>query len=202
MKKIPNSAFKKGQIPHNLGLRNEAKLRGDAHYFTGQSCKNGHISKRLTSNGSCMECCKINAAKRRKKQTLKQKDEVRKKSAARSALWRQNNPDYLDRHRECKIKYKKSLDGRSKNRVHLAKRRIVLLERTISQDEDDLWMIEEIYHLAALRNQMFGFQWHVDHIVPLQGKTISGLHVPNNLRVIPWLDNLKKGNKYLEAERG
>jgi len=59
----------------------------------------------------------------------------------------------------------------------------------------DIWMMQEAYHLAKLRTKMFGFKWHVDHVLPLQGKTVSGLHVPTNLQVIPWLDNVKKHNR-------
>ena len=62
--------------------------------------------------------------------------------------------------------------------------------------DDDKWLIEQTYELAALRTKMFGFSWHVDHIIPLQGKTVSGLHVPTNLQVIPGVENLRKNNRF------
>lgn len=62
--------------------------------------------------------------------------------------------------------------------------------------EDDKWMVEQAYELAAVRSKMFGFKWHVDHVIPLNGKRVSGLHVPTNLQVVPWIDNLKKHNKF------
>lgn len=62
---------------------------------------------------------------------------------------------------------------------------------------EDKWLIHEAFKLAALRTKMHGFSWHVDHIIPLQGKLVSGLHVPENLQVIPWVDNIKKANKYV-----
>jgi hypothetical protein len=57
-------------------------------------------------------------------------------------------------------------------------------------------MIEQAYEIAALRTEMFGFSWHVDHVAPLLGKKVSGLHVPQNLRVIPGLENMSKGNRF------
>lgn len=77
------------------------------------------------------------------------------------------------------------------------KRKIALTNRTPPWlSEDDLWAIQEAYLLAEKRTQLFGFSWHVDHVIPLRGKNVSGLHVPNNLQVIPAIDNLRKTNKY------
>jgi len=61
---------------------------------------------------------------------------------------------------------------------------------------DDHWVMQEAYALAALRTKVFGFVWHVDHIIPLQGDRVSGLHTPENLQVIPWRENIRKANTY------
>lgn len=63
--------------------------------------------------------------------------------------------------------------------------------------EDDFWLMEEAYNLAQLRNKVTGLEWHVDHIIPLQGANVSGLHVPTNLQVILAADNLSKGAKWV-----
>lgn len=66
--------------------------------------------------------------------------------------------------------------------------------------EDDNFLIHEIYHLASLRTEATGVEWQVDHILPLQGKKVSGLHVPTNLQVIPAVVNNKKRNKFTPGD--
>lgn len=78
-----------------------------------------------------------------------------------------------------------------------AKRKAAHLQRTPNWlTEDDHWLMEQAYELAAARTRMLGFVWHVDHIYPLQGKLVSGLHVPLNLQVIPGVENRSKSNNY------
>ena len=58
------------------------------------------------------------------------------------------------------------------------------------------FVTKEATNLAKLREEITGFKWHIDHIIPLQGRNVCGFHVWSNLQVIPAVQNLSKGNKY------
>lgn len=106
--------------------------------------------------------------------------------------WRKRNPERL-----AGIYRDWAYQNRDKVNAKWMKRDAAKKNRTPPWlSNDDLWFIEQAYDIAALRTKMIGIQFHVDHIVPLQGKTVSGLHVPWNLQVIPALANRQKSNKF------
>ncbi len=103
----------------------------------------------------------------------------RDNSEARAAYLRGYQKKNLDKVRAWSMKY------------HASK-----LQRTPSWlTEDDFWMIEQAYEIAVKRTKATGVLCHVDHIVPLQGENVSGLHVPWNLQVITEIENKQKGNR-------
>ena len=77
--------------------------------------------------------------------------------------------------------------------ARVAKRRAVKCSSTPAWA--NLKAIKRIYQMCARVSQETGVQHHVDHVIPLQGKRVCGLHVEHNLQIIPATDNRKKSNK-------
>lgn len=198
-----------------------AKELGHTTYVPEVPCRRGHSLRSI--RGTCIECRKIqekaryranpeetkkkaaekyqkNAQKNREKRRVWYAEHKEKEKAIakiRSAEWRAKNPNHSGA-AEAKKKWKQ--ENPHKVRADTIKRRVAKMRRTPAWlTEEDYWMIEQAYELAALRKKMFGFSWHVDHVIPLQGEMVSGLHVPTNLQVIPWIVNVSKANKYLPA---
>jgi hypothetical protein len=77
-----------------------------------------------------------------------------------------------------------------------ARRRAAKLQRTPRWLSDEQRaQIVRIYEAAARLTRNASAVYHVDHIIPLRGSTVSGLHVPWNLQILRATDNLKKGNR-------
>jgi len=148
--------------------------------FYKQSTRGGHGVR-----GSCKLC--DNVQKKEYRDLLGKKLLERKKSE-------------YQRNRQSRLSQKRIYRQENKGKINalVAARKKVIKQRTPKWlTEDDKWIIQEAYELAALRSKLFGFSWHVDHVIPLQGKQVSGLHVPNNLQVIPGVENIRKKNKVL-----
>jgi hypothetical protein len=75
-----------------------------------------------------------------------------------------------------------------------AKRRAAKIERTPAWANKD--EIDVIYRQSSLLQKLIGRDMHVDHVVPLQGDLVSGLHVANNLQITFATLNIIKSNKF------
>lgn len=153
----------------------QAKELGLKSYFTGKPCPQGHIVTRQISGG-CMQCKRDENKKWRDKQPLGRTLEA-------AAKWRKENPQ-----RFANVKREWRKRNPHKHIAYRAARKAAKLRAT------PLWAnlkaIALIYEEAAKKGLS------VDHIIPLQGKKVCGLHVANNLQLMPLAANLAKGNKF------
>jgi hypothetical protein len=185
----------------------KAKLQGLKHYFTGVPCKFGHVAKRQVSNRGCVVCLKSKAtawAKANPERT----EEIRSSwnslnREKTNARMRQRRIDYPDSYKQAIANWRKNNATRyAVYAAHVASmRRAKKLNQTPKWlTENDITAIECKYSVCAMLNKYGVEKWEVDHIVPLQGANVSGLHTPSNLRVIPKALNRAKGNKLLEVD--
>jgi len=97
------------------------------------------------------------------------------KKSAYSAQWRKEN--------------------RHKNVAKAVKYRSSKLQRTPAWfDADHAWVLQEAAELAIMREKMVGGKWAIDHVYPLAGKLVSGLHTMDNIQVVPTSFNIWKHN--------
>jgi len=78
------------------------------------------------------------------------------------------------------------------SRKRYAKKRLATPQWLSELQKDQISLFQEAADKMKLDT---GINFHVDHIIPIQGKYVSGLHVPWNLQVITAQDNHRKGNK-------
>lgn len=113
--------------------------------------------------------------------------EKRERELALNREWRKANWDRVK-------KYKHKSGALQVH--HVAMRHAAKLRATPSWSEAD--DIANLYELARTLSLATGFEHHVDHIVPLKGRTVCGLHVLANLRVITAEQNKRKSNRLIE----
>lgn len=193
--------------------RAEAKAQGLKFYNTGKPCKHGHLSDRYVG-GQCVECVKIAGVDQYKNNRETQYASWRKWYEAnkethhiRSKRWQATNPEKVraaakswaaanpEKVAARTKRYRQMHPDRATAlAVSSVARRAKRMPKWLSTD--DKWLLRQAYALAKQRTQLFGFVWEVDHIIPLRGATVSGLHVPTNVQVIPKALNRLKRNMY------
>lgn len=206
--------------------RKTAKASGLKWYFTGKPCSRGHVSERLVSNCCCKLCAlgrfkkfyqdnkermlnrtrdwrsskgaalnekrrenrAINCLSfREKSRALYAKDPERAKQQASS--FRKRNPEKV---REMQRSWK------SRNRAKATA--LQTLRDAAKSKATPAWAskeaIEKIYAEAARITRETGIEHQVDHIIPIRGRDVVGLHVEYNLQVITAIENKRKGNRF------
>lgn len=123
--------------------------------------------------------------------------EVIERAKATRKAWRERNIEY---ERQRKIEYKAA--NKARVRHHQATRRASIIKaKPPWLTKDQKRQIVEIYAEAVRLSEETGVQHHVDHIVPLRGGTVCGLHVPWNLRAIPADVNQRRPRFWRGEER-
>lgn len=125
-------------------------------------------------------------AERAKRHREKNRDHL----AAAAKAWRLANPEQVKANRDAWFAARPGYVNERGMRRYASK-----LRQTPAWA--DLAAIREVYALAA-EFKAAGFDVHVDHIVPLKGKRVSGLHVQGNLRVCLAKHNREKSNTWRE----
>jgi 5-methylcytosine-specific restriction endonuclease McrA len=188
--------------------RQVAKERGISKFFTGVPCIRGHISDRFTKQGNCVMCQRrANSVHYKKTLKRRRQTEIRDRVLATERAYTARNSDainarrrerYAERRDEMIERRRRYYDNNlpaivATNRKMVA-RRLKRIPPWITTEQTA--EMAAMYRLAADLSEETGIKHHVDHIVPLQGKKVCGLHVLWNLQVIPWKENLKKGNAW------
>lgn len=156
--------------------REKAVIDGEK-FYQGEPCKHGHSGVRYTSNRNCLECA-----------------EIQRKS------WHKEN---RERHNQMNKEWRIKNSERSKEQERLRTQarwckvkdaRLFKSHRLYAKD------MREKFQTKKNMQKEYGESLHMDHIIPVQGKDVCGLHVPWNLCITTASHNTRKNNSRDEYE--
>lgn len=174
-------------------------------YFTGRPCKHGHLDKRHVRDG-CRSCC------REKEKAKRRTPEGRARHKEHTKRWRKTESGRESRaaskaRQMERIKsdpvllenFRKKESERSRRYFQTPIGKAVQRRHSIKKEEKVRFATPKWTDSSAVNSFIDACpsDFHIDHILPLRGESICGLHVLENLQYLPAKENLKKSNKVI-----
>lgn len=162
--------------------RKQAIEMGLKRYFTGKPCPKGHVVERMVSGRGCVDCL-----------------------YASKLAWSNANPEgQALRSREWFLANKARANEQHYAWARRNRGKVAALSSAYRADRlkqmpvwADVKEIGLVYAKAQWLREL-GFHADVDHVIPLRGRQVSGLHVASNLQILHTVENKRKSNRHQE----
>lgn len=208
--KTPSEFYKAAKNPSGLQSRcKECSKATNREWMAKHPEKSAEYTKRYETNNAerrkelravsnaayaprKLELGRIREEKNREKRNAQARARIansRNHHNTKSRQWREANPEKAQ---AMFAKWRAANPGLVK--ANAARWRAALVQATPAWANQK--KIAEFYETADGLSMLTGEWYHVDHIAPLQGKTVRGLHCEANLQVLPEVENIRKGNRH------
>ena len=135
------------------------------------------------------------------------RDYVKVKKKEYTAKYTKEHPERVRETQRKRLKESKAYNKSYKQRDYAkvksneaCSKRRALEMRTSKFEINNYGNTLKLFKLSNKKTKETGRDYHVDHIVPLQGRLVSGFHVSGNLRVILAKTNMSKHNHYIARD--